>query len=213
MVLPTGAPPVLMQVAQRFSATNQGVVGFHLHRTFDVHAGLSGRHEDLVMSGIYDAGSIVKVRILSYTIDGKPANGSDQAALQQGYEHPKPGDIPNPPFDSRYLGAYQYQIAGAGTMSFTSSLNDTAHGSGSFSYDAADNVVAYTYQPNVLPRYATSGVVTDRRSEVLSGYWAVTQETQQYKGHYGPFPGTATVQVEFSDFRRFPDLQSAIRAL
>lgn len=213
MVLPAGAPPALTQVAQRFSDTSQGVVAFRLHRTFDVHAGFLGRHEDLVMNGIYDAGSIAKVRILSYTIDGKPASASDQTALEQGYEHPKPVDVLNPPFDPRYLGAYQYQSVSAGTIAFTSSMNDAGHGSGSFSYDAANNVVAYTYQPNTLPRYATSGAVTDHRSEVLPGYWAVTQETQQYKGHYGPLPGAATVQIEFSDFRRFPDLPSAMRAL
>lgn len=213
MVIPPGAPPELTLVVQRFAETTRGIVSFHLHWTMDVHAGFSGRHEDRLIVGISDDGAIVKVRVLSYTIDGKAAGDAAQAALEQGYEHPKPGDLFNAPFDPRYLGEYQYQSSGPQKISFTSNLRDAAHGNGSMSYDAADNVVDYTYQPNALPPHASSAEVTDRRTEVLPGYWAVTQETQQYKGSYGPFPGAGTVQSTFSDFRRFADLQSALRAI
>jgi hypothetical protein len=48
---------------------------------------------------------------------------------------------------------------------------------------------------------------------VLPGYWAVTQETQNYKGTYGLFSAAGTIQITFSDFRRFPDLQSALGTL
>src|SRR5579862_8011758 len=103
MTLPPGTPPDLTMVLQRFAETSRGVVAFHLHRTLDVHAGFSSRHEDLVLDGIYVDGAIAKVRIASYTIDGKPAGTAAEATLQQTYEHPKPGDVFNVPFDSRYV--------------------------------------------------------------------------------------------------------------
>jgi hypothetical protein len=210
---PPSPPPALTLVAQRFAETNRGIVGFHLHRVFDVHAGFSKRHEELALDGIYSDGAIVKVHVSSYTIDGKPADAATQATLVQSYEHPAPGAIFNVPFDPRYVEAYQYQSAGPQKIAFTSSLRDPAHGNGSFSFDDGGNVLSYTYQPNVLPPHASFGQVTDRRSEALPGYWAVVEETQQYKGSYGPFPGAGTVDITFSDFHRFTDLQSALRSL
>jgi hypothetical protein len=207
------APPVVQQVAQRFAESSRGVVAFRLHRVFDVHAAIRSRHEDLVMDGVYQDGSIAKVRISSYTIDGRPADAATQASMVQAYEHPRPTDVFNVPFDPRYVAAYQYQLAGAQKITFTSAVHDNAHGNGSMLFDANNNVVSYTYQPNVLPPYAKYGQVTDRRAEVLPGYWAVTQETQEYKGSYGPFPGAGTVQITYSNFRRFSDLQSALNAI
>lgn len=213
MVTPPGAPPAVGLVAQRFAETSRGIVRYHLHRVFDVHAGFSKRHEDLVMDLVSSDGQIVKVHILSYTVDGKPADAATQTTLVASYEHPDPGAVFNLPFDPRYVAAYQYQNAGPQKIAFTSSVRDAAHGNGSFSFDASGNVLNYTYQPNILPPHASFGAVTDRRSEVLPGYWAVVQETQQYKGSYGPFPGAGTVDITFSDFHRFTDLQSALRSL
>ncbi len=213
MITPPGAPPGLSMVAQRFADTSRGIVSFHLHRVFDVHAGFSKRHEDLVMDGVYHDGQVVKVHISSYTIDGKDADAATVTTLVQSYEHPGPFALFNLPFDPRYVAAYQYQNAGPQKIAFTSSLRDAAHGSGSFSFDANGNVVSYTYQPNVLPPHASYGEVTDKRSEALPGYWAVVEETQQYKGTYGPFPGWGTVEITFSGFHRFTDLQSALRSL
>lgn len=213
MITPPGAPPALALVAQRFADTSRGFVSFHLHRVFDVHAGFSKRHEDLVMDGVLSDGQVVKVHIASYTIDGKAADAATEATLVQSYEHPGPYALFNLPFDPRYVAAYQFQSAGPQKISFTSSLRDAAHGNGSFSFDSSGNVVTYTYQPNVLPPHATFGEVTDKRSEALPGYWAVVEETQQYKGSYGPFPGAGTVEITFSDFRRFTDLRSALRSL
>jgi hypothetical protein len=188
-------------------------VNFRLHRVFDVHAGFSKRHEDLVLSGVYEDGVIAKVRVIAYTIDGRNADAQQQASMAQDYENPKPGETFAVPFDSRNAANYSYQQQGIGTIGFTSALHDAAHGSGTFTYDQTNNVIAYTYQPNVLPPHASWGEITDRRSEVLPGYWAVTQETQNYKGSYGPFAGAGTVEIDYSDFRRFSSLQSAIDAL
>lgn len=202
-----------MQVAQRFAETTRGIVGFRLHRVLDVHAGFSGRHEDMVIAGVYQDGTVVRVRIVSYTIDGKPASATDTASMTQAYEHPKPGDVFAPPFDSRNVDAYSYHEAGPATIGFESSLHDAGHGDGTFTYDGAADVVSCTYQPNALPPHATWGEVSDKRAEVLPNYWAVTQETQQYKGRYGIFPGAATEEFDFSDFRRFSDLPTALSSL
>jgi hypothetical protein len=47
----------------------------------------------------------------------------------------------------------------------------------------------------------------------LPNYWAVTHETQQYKGHYGPFAGAGLQEADYSGFSRFPNLESALRSL
>lgn len=213
MTLPAGAPPALVQVAQRYTQTNRGVVTFQMHRVFDVHGGFSKRHEDLVMNGVYDDGALVRVHVVSYSINGSAASASDVSNVEQSWNNPKPADVFAPPFDSRNFDAYQYRSGAPSTIDFTSSVHDAGHGSGNFAYDAQANVVSYTYQPNALPPHATSGEITDRRSEVLPGYWAATEETQEYKGNYGPFSAAGTIQVSYSDFRRLPDLQSALRAM
>lgn len=200
-------------MAQRFAQETQGVVGFRLHRVLDVHAGFAQRHEDLVLTGIYDNGRVVKVRIVSYTIDAKPASSSEDAAMAQAYDDPKPGQVFELPFDSRYFRDYSYDQAGPQTIAFNSNVRDAAHGNGTFTYDANNTVVSYTYQPNALPPHARLGSITDHRAEVLPNYWAVTHETQRYSGSYFLFAGAATEQVEYSGFSRFPDLQSALQSL
>jgi hypothetical protein len=200
-------------VAHRFVETNRGIVGFRLHRVRDVYAGFSHRQEDLVLTGIYQDGTTVKVRIVSYTINGKPASASADAAMTRAFEHPKPETVFQPPFDPRYTGVYSYRAAGPSTIAFASGVRDAAHGNGSFAYDAGHNVVWYTYQPNAMPPHATSGTILDRRSEALPNYWTVTHETQQYRGHYGPFPGTGLQVEDYSAFSRFPSMESALRSL
>jgi hypothetical protein len=213
LMLPTGAPPALAEVAQRFAETSRGVVAFQMHRVFDVHGGLQSRHEDLVMSAVYDDGTIARVRVLSYSIDGKAAGAADIAALEQSWNHPRSSDVFAPPYDQRFFDDYQYQPGGPSTIGFTSTVHDAGHGNGSFAYDASDDVLWVTYAPNQLPPHARSGEITDQRAEVLPGYWAVTHETQEYRGMVGPFSAAGTIKVDFSGFRRFADLQSALRAL
>lgn len=202
-----------MQVAQRYTQTSHGVVTFQMHRVFDVHDPLRSRHEDLVMNGVYQDGILVRVHVVSYIIDGKTAGASDVANLEQAWDHPKAADVFAPPFDPRNFGAYQYRSGAASTIDFTSNVPGAGHGNGSFTYDDQGNVVSCTYQPNALPQYAHWAQITDRRAEVLSGYWAPTQETQQYKGNVGPFAGSGTIEIAYSQFHRFADLQSAVRAL
>ncbi|MGA8576445.1 MAG: hypothetical protein WB609_12285 [Candidatus Cybelea sp.] len=213
MTLPAGAPPVLAQIAQRFAETSRGVVVCQLHRLFDVHAGFLKRHEDLMMNVAYDDGAIVKVHVTSYSIDGKDAGAPDVASVEQSWSHPNLAGVFAAPFDPRNFDAYRYTGGGASAIGFTSTVRDAGHGDGSFTYDARYNVVSYTYHPNTLPPHASSGEITDARAEVLAGYWAATQETQAYTGHYGPFAAAGTVTVSYANFRRFPDVASALTAL
>ena len=213
MTLPSGAPPALAQVAQRYADSSRGVVGFQIHRVFDVHGGFSHRSEVLVMDGIYDDGALVRVHVVKYTINGKPASTSDVAGIEQSWNHPKPDEVFAAPFDPRNFDAYVYRSAASSAIGFTSAVHDAGHGSGSFTYDAQGNVVSYTFTPNALPPHASSGVIVDHRAEVLPGYWASTQETQQYRGSYGPFAAAGSIEVTYSDFHRFTDLQSALRSL
>ena len=184
-----------------------------MHRVFDVHGALQRRHEDLVMNGVYEDGALVRVRVVSYAIDGRPASASEIAGVEQSWNHPRPSDVFAPPFDPRNAGAYQYRSGGDGAIAFSSSVSDAGHGSGSFSYDAGGNVISYTFVPNSLPPHAKSGTIADRRSEVLPGYWASTEETQQYKGTYGPFAASGGIQITYSDFRRFSNLTDALSSL
>ena len=209
----TAAPPALEQVAQRFTATTRGVVGYQLHRVLDVRAGFSGRHEDLSMHVVSVDGTIVRVRVERYTIDGKPASASDSQSMAQAYEAPQAGQRFRVPFDPHYAAEYQFTAAALGTVAFSSTIRDAAHGNGSFTFDTDYDVVSYAYQPNVLPPHASSGTIADTRAEVLPGYWGLTHETQDYKGSYGPFAGRAHEDVDFSDYRRFADVQSALATL
>jgi hypothetical protein len=213
VILPSGAPPALAQVAHRYMKTTQGVVAFQILRVFDVHGGFSSRHEDLVMNGIYDNGRLVRVRVVSYSINGRAASATEIAGVEQSWNHPNPSDVFAPPYDARNFGGYHYTGGGPSTIYFQSDIRDAGHGRGSFTYDAQGDVVGVTYQPDVLPPHASSGTITDLRSEVLPRYWAVTQETQQYRGTYGPFAAAGTIQVWYSNFRRYPNLQSALSAL
>lgn len=213
MTLPTGAPPTLAQVAQRFTQTSHGYVAFQLHRVFDVHGGPQRRHEDLVMNGVYEDGTLVRVRVVSYAINGRPAGASDVAGVEQSWNHPKPNEVFAPPFDPRNFGTYQYRNGGDAAIAFSSDVRDAGHGSGSFTYDDHGNVASYTFEPNSLPPHAKSGTIADRRAEVLPGYWASTQETQTYKGSYGPFSAAGTIEITYTNFRRFSNLNTALTSL
>ncbi|HZV77856.1 MAG TPA: hypothetical protein VFF63_08880 [Candidatus Babeliales bacterium] len=213
MISPASPPPALTSVAQQYQQTSRGIVVFEMHRVLEAHGAFSSHREDVVMSGIYDDGALVKVRVSTYTINGKPAGANQISALEQSWEHPDPRDVFAAPFSASNFAAYAYRDGGPSTIDFASPVRDAGHGNGSFMYDAQNNVVSCTYQPNALPPHASSGEITDRRSEVLPGYWAVTQELQQYSGSYGPFSAAGGVQETFSGFRRFSDLRSALAAL
>jgi hypothetical protein len=206
-------PPPVVAVAQRFEQSNRGVVSFRLHRVFDVHAGPRSRHDDIVFDGVYVNGRVAKVHIISYAIGGKQADAEQQAQLEQDWEHPKPIDVFHAPFDPKYTSEYRYRLGANGTIHFTPLLADGSHGAGVLTYDRHYNLLWYTYDPSVMPEHATSGTITDQRGAVLTNYWAVTHEMQQYQGRYALWNGAATVEVTWSSFRRFANLLQAVESI
>jgi hypothetical protein len=213
MIAAVAVPPIVASIGRRFVQTARGVVAFRMHRVFDVHAGPSSRHDDLVMECVYDNGTLVSVHILSETIGGNVQAPDQIAADEHKWIHPKPGDEYHAPYDPRYFKEYRYGPMLPGRVSFTPRVNDAGHGAGSFAYDSSENVTAYSYTPAVMPQYATSGTVSGTRSRVLQGYWAVTQEIQQFAGHYALWKGGATVLFTMSEFRRYPSVSAAVAAI
>lgn len=213
MVAAVTVPPIVVSVGKRFMQTCRGVVAFRMHRVFDVHAGPSSRHDDLVLEGVYSNGTLVSVHILSDTIGGKAQSPDQIASAEQQWVHPKPGDAFHAPFDPRYFREYRYGPIARNSVSFTSLVDDAGHGTGTFAYDSSEDVTSYTYSPSVMPQYATSGTVTGTRRRVLPGYWAVTQETQQFAGRYALWKGGATVQLTWSEFRRYSSVSAAVSAI
>jgi hypothetical protein len=202
----------MTQIAREFAATEPGVVAFRYHRVFQVQAGPSGQHQDVLFDAIAVDGRLVDIRVLRYTIGNSAASAQQIASVVDTYEHPKPGDVFEAPWDPRYLLQYRDARRGA-TIVFTAIDSSYGHGSGRFTCDAHRNVVSYAYAPTVMPEHATSGTVRGRRKEVLPGYWAMTSENQQYRGHYLVFGGSATLSLTESNFRRFASLPAAEAAI
>lgn len=206
-------PPAIVQIAQHVQRQESGVVTYHLSRTFDAHVGPFRRHEELQLAIVSQDGTTIKVRVIRYQIGGGEQDANARAQVEAKYEHPNPQDVFHRPFDPRYLAEYTYDNPSAQTVHFTSIVRDSSHGDGSFSLGKDGNVTEMQYTPNVFPQYASSGTVTDDRSQVLPDYWSVTRELYHYGGHYAIFGGHADVDIEYTQFKRFPDIQSATAAL
>lgn len=206
-------PPAIVQIAQRVQGQERGAVVFRLQRIFDVHAGPMHRHDEMELAVASDGPHVVKVRVIRALTGGKAADASGIAQIENRYEHPAPLDLFHRPFDPQYTGEYTYEAVDAQTYRFKGSIRDSSHGDGTFSLDAAGNVVKYQYAPAAMPPYAHSGTVAGERAQVLPNFWAVTQETQQYSGRYAIFGGGATASIRYDAFRRYPDVNAAVAAL
>jgi hypothetical protein len=207
------APAIVTQAAQRTQTTERGVVTVRVHRVFDVHAGPYSRHDDMVFSAAYQDGTLVKMHIISQQVGGKDTDAATKAETERKYEHPAPGDVFQRPYDPRHLSEYTYEVAGPQTVRFKTLVRDAGHGDGTFTVDSNYNVVSVQYSPAALPQHASSGTVTDTREQVLPGYWAVTREVQEYRGHYAIFGGGATATITQSGFTKYPNVAAAIAAL
>jgi len=171
------------------------------------------RHDDLQLAVVSEDNHIVKVRVLSALVGGKMQDAARIRQIEDQYEHPKPGDVFHRPFDPAFLDEYTYQVVDARTYRFSSGVRDAGHGDGTFQLDDGGNVVSYVYTPNVMPQYATSGTVTDERTQVLPNLWQLTREVWTFHGHYAIFGGGATATITYDSFERYADLISAEAAL
>ncbi len=201
MSMPVALPPVVARIASEYRRTKRGTVTCLYRRSFSVHAGPSDQTQDFTFDGTYVDGRLVSVRILRYTVNGKRASAAQIRSIVHSYEHPKRGDVFEAPWDPRFMHQYRDVVRGR-TLFFTALNRTYGHGNGSFTYDAHDDVVSYTYTPAVMPQHATSGTVTGRRARVLPGYWAMVGERQTYSGHYAVFGASASVVIMRSGFHR-----------
>lgn len=206
-------PALVTLAAERTQRFERGIVGFRMHRVFDVHAGPYHRHDDMLFAGVYEDGRLVKVRILQQQVGGKETDAQTKAQTAASYEHPAPLDVFARPFDPAHLGEYAYDLADARTVRFRALVRDAAHGDGTFAVDPDGDVVSVQYSPVVMPRYARSGTVTDHRAQVLPAYWTTVSETHHYGGRYAIFSGGADVTIEQSGFVRFATEAEAFAAL
>lgn len=212
-MLIAATPPPVMEIAQRVTRQEQGIVLYRLHRVFDVHAGPMHRHDDLQLAVVSQDNHVVKVRVLQAMTGGKTLDEAQRRQLEDKYEHPNPADVFHRPFDPAYLDEYTYQSVDTKTYRFSSAVHDSSHGEGTFSLDDDGNVVKYQYTPNVMPQYASSGTVTDERTQVVPGLWQLTHEVWEFRGHYAIFGGGATAVITNDSFERYADLASAEAAL
>jgi len=153
------------------------------------------------------------LRGIKLTQNGREASTADSEAVKQRLQSSTAGWGFSVPFDARHFSEYHYVLAGANTVRFTGVSRDVHHGDGSFSVNAAGDVVRMVYAPSVLPDHATSGTITTERAEVLPSFWATTIETQHYDGRYGPFRGTGDIVSRESHFVRFASRSAALSAL
>jgi hypothetical protein len=212
-MLVAAAPPPVVQIARRVQSQEQGIVLYRLHRLFDVHAGPMHRHDDLELAVVSRENDAIKVRVLHAFAGGKSLDDAQTRQLQDRYEHPRAEDVFHRPFDPAYVDEYSYQAVDAKTYRFTSVIHDGSHGNGTFWLDDDGNVVKYQYTPNVMPQYASSGTISDERTQVLPGLWQLTSEVWEFRGHYAIFGGGATARITCDSFERYADLTSAEAAL
>lgn len=210
---PAPIPAIVVQAAQQTQRLERGIVGFRLRRVFDVHAGPYHRHDDMELAEVSEDGRVLKVRILYQKVGGRETDAGTKAQTEQGYEHPGPHDVFARPFDLDHTAQYTYDPPQTNAVTFHAIVRDAAHGDGTFSVDAQDNVVSVQYSPAVLPPYTNAGTIDQERSSVLPDYWALTQEVHHYRGRYLIFGGGATVTITQTHFTRFPTASAALSAL
>lgn len=195
-------PAIVTQVADRTTAATRGTVNCSYERTFRVHAGPASRSDHMIFQGVYDDGVLVGVHVVEDTLGGVAASAAQREQTENEYEHPKPGDLFRAPWDARFLGEYTYRIVDPATVAFSSLVNDTAHGDGTFTVDAQGDVLTYQYAMSANLQYVTRSTISGERSEVLPGYWAMTHEHQQYWGNYKGIAGGATTEIAQTAFHR-----------
>lgn len=206
-------PALVTQAAQRTERLERGVVGVRIHRVLDVHAGPYHRHEEMEMAAIYQDGRLLKVRVISQSVNGKDTDDATKSQTVQRYEHPAPGDVFARPFDPQHTSEYSFAPPQGQMVRFHALVCDGGHGDGTFTVDGSDDVVSVEYTPCKLPQYSRAGTIDIVRSAVLPDYWAPTQEQQHYSGRYAIFGGGAECTIKDADYIRFASASAALEAL
>ncbi|MHB8231218.1 MAG: hypothetical protein ACYDG0_10640 [Vulcanimicrobiaceae bacterium] len=206
-------PPIVERAARLAARDHREIVGYRVEQRSHYAAGFIHGDSDVVLAVAFEGDRLLKVRVLRDVQNGRPASAADRAAIERQIAAANPADGFAVPFDARHFGEYRFTGAGPSTVAFHSLVRDARHGDGTFTVDAAGDVVQMTYVPDVLPKYATGGTVEERRAPVLPGFWATVREVQRYVGHYGPLHGSATVTSEESGFVRYATPAAAVAAV
>ncbi|MDQ2873171.1 MAG: hypothetical protein M3R35_08605 [Candidatus Eremiobacteraeota bacterium] len=206
-------PAVVRRAAELAVRDRQGIVAYRIHRSSELRAGPYHRADDVDIAAAFDGRTLVKIRVLRDVTNGRAANDAAKTQLEGELQRGQSAAAFAVPFDSRHFGEYRYSIVDARDVTFASLRHDAQHGDGALVFDPSGAVSKMVYSPQVLPRFATSAVITARRAQVLPGFWATIREEERYDGRYAFFRGSGTVTTVEDHFERFNSTAAAISAV
>lgn len=206
------AIPIVERAAAVAAHDHAGIVGYRVVQHSRVDGGPIHRRDVVELAVVFDGGTLVNVRVFRHVENGNIAAEADNDKLAKKLEQGSASSGFAVPFDERHLGEYDYTAAGT-VVHFVARIRDANHGDGRFTVDPSGHVVAVEYAPVRLPQYAQHGIVSVRRAEVLTGFWATVHQDQTYTGSYGFIRGSAAVTVDQSHFVRFGNRSAALSAL
>lgn len=204
MSAPAASTPadLVQRAAALFASTSRGVIAFRSHAVVRTSP-------HFVRPDQVDDALIVDLDGRAVHVRGGDAAGpaATEAAVHQ-------------PYDARFVGEYRYTLAsctgcaaGSVAVAYDSDAHDAAHGRGVIVVDARTaRVMRVTVQPFVVPKPATAGTITTTWGTTTAGWLPVTADGT-FSGHIGPFGGHATLTQAFTEYKRYPDVASAERAV
>lgn len=202
-----------MRAAQLATKDHEGVVSLHLRQTSTISGGPIHQSSQIELVGVFDGEKLVRVRVLTLVENGRTADDEALAAkADEILRTENSGGGFAVPFDARHFSEYRYQAITPSVVQFTSLVRDANHGDGRFELSPAGQVVKLEYIPDVMPKYANAGTVTQYRAEVLPDFWATIRGDSRYTGHYGFISGSGDFGLTEDHFRRFATLREAIGA-
>ncbi|MDQ2681600.1 MAG: hypothetical protein M3Y21_11390 [Candidatus Eremiobacteraeota bacterium] len=204
------APPIVVQAAQLAAKDHVGVISLHLRQTSEIKGGPIHQSSRVELVGVFDGEKLVRVRVLALVENGRVADDEARAAKAEEILKGQNTGGFAVPFDARHFGEYRYRELSPTLVQFTSILRDADHGDGRFELSAGGQVIKLEYTPDVMPKYATAGTVTQYRAEVLPDFWATVRGESRYTGHYGFISGSGNFGLSEDHFRRYVTLKDAI---
>jgi hypothetical protein len=194
------AAALVQRVGAAFAEESRGVIGFRSHAVVRTSP-------HFIRSDQIDDAWIVDVDGRAVRVRGGDATGpaATAAAVHQ-------------PYDARYAGEYRYALApcigcaaGSVAVAYDTDAHDAAHGRGVIVIEERTaRVLRLTAEPYVVPRPASSGMVTTTWGPTPVGWFPVSTDGT-FSGHVGPFGGHATLTQQYSGYRRYPDVATAER--
>jgi hypothetical protein len=216
-------PEIVQRAATVYDGEVHGIVGMQRHFTIVIHAGPIHHTEHSDSGFVMHDGIYSKIKYYQISDDGRAFTPDEIGARddQTNRDWGAGKIFFKEPYDPRFIGDYRFEVGpcsncslGTSIVSFTSDIHDNQHGAGTLWIDnITAHVVKVTFTPNKLPPHATSGTVTETCTEVMPGFWYVTETEAAYKGRILLLTGSATFTATFDHFRRFDTVSVANDAL